>query len=122
MYYPENEIIESFFQKFDRNIIEEKNLNIGQLSREIGVSERTYRRTFQKVTGISPKLYYQIKRMEIILVELHKRPNKKYLDLLRGYVDQSHFIKDFIRFTGQSPKVLQTFFKDEKLTQIYNYL
>jgi AraC-like DNA-binding protein len=120
--YIKNSMIDDFFQCFDDSILDEKNLSIQSLADNHGISEKQYRRIFQKMIGITPKLYYRIKRLEYILQELHNEPDQKYLNILRGYVDQSHFIKDFVRFTGQKPSELQKFFKDIKLRKIYNYL
>jgi len=56
------------------------------------------------------------------LLELHNNPEEKYLNILRGYSDQSHFIRDFMRFMGKKPTELQNYFKDIQLKKVYNYL
>lgn len=120
--YEENPGISRFISDMEDSLRNYKTFKIQSFTDEIGINNRTFRRHFQKMIGMSPKLFYRIKRLEFVLRELHNTPDRKYLEFLRGYVDQAHFIKDFVRFTGHQPKRLQDFFKDHKLRNIYNYL
>ena len=95
---------------------------VAQFTKNFNISETHFRRLFQKSTGLTPNLYYRIKRLEHILSELHKNPDQKYLDLLKGYVDQSHFIKDFTRFTGKKPTQLLELFRDAGVKETFNNL
>lgn len=66
-------------------------------------------RSFLKHVGYTPKNYCRIVRFNKAIRQLHV--SKKSLTSVCyecGYYDQSHFIKDFRKFTGTSPKHFQT--------------
>lgn len=70
------------------------------------ISVRTLQRYFKEVVGISPKLFCQILRHKYIMKLLYENPEIKWCDMqLNGfYYDFSHFTKDFILFSGLTPK------------------
>ncbi len=70
------------------------------------ISIRTMQRYFRDVIGISPKLFCQVLRHKYIMELLYKNPEISWSDLqLNGfYYDFAHFSKDFIQFSGISPK------------------
>lgn len=84
---------------FNGNIQIEKELSTG-------LSLRQLRRLFQFHIGESGKAFCKVVRFQKLLasenspVEILKK--RSYFDL--GYYDQPHFIKDFKRFYGTSPK------------------
>ena len=67
------------------------------------LSVRHLRQLFSEVTGLSPYLYLRIRRMEQMLAEFHQNPDIKYLTRIYDFYDQSHFIREFKRFTGLRP-------------------
>jgi len=78
------------------------------LEKEIdtGLSPRQLRRLFQFYIGQSGKAFSQVVQFQKLLASA-KAPRdilkqKTYFDM--GYYDQSHFIKNFKRFYGVSPK------------------
>lgn len=73
---------------------------------EKAVSIRTLQRYFREVIGISPKLFSQVLRHKHIMELLYKNPEMSWSDLqLNGfYYDFAHFSKDFIQFSGLTPK------------------
>jgi AraC-like DNA-binding protein len=76
-----------------------------ELVKLIGYSERQLERKFKKQVGIPPKTLSRIVRFQKFLA-MTKEANT--LTLARaaaacGYYDQSHFIKDFTKFSGVSP-------------------
>ncbi len=81
------------------------NISVSELSRETNIHRKQLERKFSSVVGISPKQLAKIIRIQAILKML---TNKQFTSLTAlayegEYYDQSHFIKDFKEFTGQSP-------------------
>lgn len=80
-------------------------LSMGDLSDELGFTERHVRRAFQGALGIGPKTLAEIIRFQCLLNEWGRSPSRPLADLAYpfGYYDQSHFIKSFKRLYGLSP-------------------
>lgn len=89
---------------------------------DAGLSTRHFRRLFKKVTGVSPKLYSRIVRMEQMLQEFHRNPDLKYLERVHGFYDQSHFIREFKRFTNTTPRNLIRAFQEMPVRQVHSNL
>jgi AraC-like DNA-binding protein len=93
-----------------------------QLERETGYSSRWLNLKFEERLGISPKNYSSIVRFQKYYRELLLNPTEffKQKSFYDYYYDESHFIKDFRRFTDISPNRLvrakndfgKTFYKD----------
>jgi AraC-like DNA-binding protein len=82
------------------------NITQEELSDQVNVSLRHFRRKFKEVIGISPKYFCKIIQLNTVFELLHSS-NKERLHLLAldcGYFDQAHFIKDFKRMIGNSPR------------------
>jgi AraC-like DNA-binding protein len=82
------------------------NIAISQLEKETGYSTRWLRAKFSNYLGIGPKDYASIIRFQQCYSALLKNSSiilqqKEFYDY---YYDQSHFIKEFKKFTGLSPK------------------
>lgn len=77
-------------------------ININSISEEMGYSRRYLLRKFTENLGISPKEFACIIRFDEIFkkVSLHHLSEEK---LYEYYYDQSHFIKEFKKFTGFTP-------------------
>ncbi|MGG3572513.1 AraC family transcriptional regulator [Bacillus gobiensis] len=79
---------------------------VEQLAHMFKINKRKLQRIFNQFVGVSPK--WVIKRARLHeaaeLAEKGKRPDWSQLALELGYYDQSHFIKDFKRVIGKSPK------------------
>jgi len=77
-------------------------------------------RHFKELIGNSPKLISQIIRVNYAIVLKLNNNSLSFTDLayLSGYSDQSHFIKDFYRFTNKTPK---DFFANLNSIDIANY-
>lgn len=69
------------------------------------IKPRNLERYFQSHIGVSPKSFIQILRHKFVLGKLHERPDFRWDDpLLDGfYYDQSHFDRDFQKFSKQRP-------------------
>ncbi|MEP6845796.1 MAG: DUF6597 domain-containing transcriptional factor [Panacibacter sp.] len=90
------------------NLIIEKNgmLNINDLLENIYMSRRNFERRFFKKVGLSPKYYARIRRIGYVLNQIAGKKKVDWIDALNEseFYDQSHFIKDFIEFTGRTPQ------------------
>ncbi|AHM62725.1 transcriptional regulator, AraC family protein [Flammeovirgaceae bacterium 311] len=79
-------------------------LSINQLSDDLCISPRQFRRRFTEKVGVSPKLLSRIKRFNYIS-QLSAEATAKWTDIVHegGYYDQAHFIRDFCIFSGKKP-------------------
>ncbi len=100
------------------NIIQKRNCIVGvsEISKLIGLSERHVRRSFQEVTGLSPKKYLRILRFEKGLNQLLSECHAPSLNTDQDYFDQAHFINEFKEFSGFSPSKV-----DRAVFQFSNY-
>lgn len=80
-------------------------LSMKELSNYLNISIDAFEKRFRKIVGATPKQFSDIVRMKSLIA--HAPQDHKLLDLAldAGFFDQSHFIKDFKKFTGQTPKV-----------------
>jgi AraC-like DNA-binding protein len=78
---------------------------VAELVKLIGFSERQLERKFKKQVGITPKILARIMRFQKFLALAQTTPDLTLSDAAHacGYYDQSHFIRDFTRFSGVSP-------------------
>jgi AraC-like DNA-binding protein len=78
-------------------------IRVGQIARDLRVSQDTLEKRFRRIVGASPKQFASIVRLRRA-VEL-SRENTTLTALAQdaGYYDQSHFIRDFRAFTGDAP-------------------
>jgi AraC-like DNA-binding protein len=79
-------------------------------------SYKTLSRLFHEVIGISPKEYVQIKRINQSLALFASTKDIKSQDLADqlGYYDSAHFINEFKKYTGKTPKSLKSSLFDMK--------
>jgi AraC-like DNA-binding protein len=83
-------------------------VRIEDLARRIGLSQSALERRFRRLVGASPKKFASITRLRHVLRLRSKGADFTSIAYDAGYCDQSHFIKDFRRFSGLSP---ETYFK-----------
>lgn len=78
-------------------------IKIKDLITELPISRDPFEKKFRRLTGSSPKQFAGIVRMRNV-IENHQ-PGQSLTETAysAGYFDQSHFIKDFKAFTGQTP-------------------
>lgn len=83
-------------------------IEIGELAKQLGVSDRTIRNHFYDHIGCSPKEYLRIAKLRQIAYEL-KYSQKSLTEIAyeNNYFDQAHFIREIQNFTGQSPNELR---------------
>ena len=80
-------------------------IQIKQLEKETGYSSRWLLTKFKDKVGISPKKLSSIFRFQKYYQALANKTENDFLqkEFYNYYYDQSHFIKEFKRFTGVPP-------------------
>jgi AraC-like DNA-binding protein len=78
---------------------------ITSVSSRLGFSHKHFIDLFRRETGLTPKLFCRIRRFQQALVEVQARAETDWADVAYtcGYFDQSHFVHDFIEFSGLNP-------------------
>jgi AraC-like DNA-binding protein len=114
------EIIKSFFETIicqrtisfdiidiiiDRIIKDKGCIRVIDIIEYFKIAERTLRRSFLLKTGHPPKEFARIIRFKFIMQHLQNRTSDSWSEVVNetDLVDQSHFIKEFRRFTGNTP-------------------
>lgn len=95
----------------------EGNIHISQLEQNLHYSRRHLSRIFLNYTGMDMKHFCMIIRFQSVLTKINHGVYRTIADtaLDNGYYDQTHFQKDFRRFTDMTPKAYQ------KLIDASNY-
>ncbi len=78
-----------------------------ELSNQFAYSEQYLNRIFKNQTGLTPKNYSNLVRFQNALTLLVNDPQMNDLSELSiqsGYYDQSHMIKEFKKYTNQTPQ------------------
>lgn len=85
-------------------------VNLQQLAHQLNSSERTFRRQFTQVVGVSPKYYVRMQRFIHTRRWLDQHPKINWQDILSltGYYDQAHLINEFKYFSGSSPRLYES--------------
>ena len=83
-------------------------LSVQTIQQATNLSERSFQRSIKQLTGVSAKYFARTARFQATLKLLLMQPLAPVhfcLDTLltQGYCDQSHFIRDFRHFTGNTP-------------------
>ncbi|MGI5372742.1 helix-turn-helix domain-containing protein [Streptomyces sp. CA-251387] len=76
---------------------------VGDVARELAVSERQLRNLFAEGVGLSPKHYARIDRVRTVLSHAVTYPWAE-LAVATGYYDQSHMTSDFRTLMGVPPR------------------
>jgi AraC-like DNA-binding protein len=88
-------------------ILEKKGmLDVAEMMQNVFMSRRNFERRFFKKVGLSPKYYARLRRISYLLNLIAGKKKADWGALFSEfeYYDQSHFIKDFIEFTGRTPQ------------------
>lgn len=77
-------------------------------------------RLFIDVTGITPKEYIQIKRINQSLAQISQKKDIKSHELadMLGFYDSAHFTNEFKKFTGKTPKSFKNEISSTESSQI----
>ncbi len=80
-------------------------IKIKELLAKIHVTERTLERNFMSEVGLSPIQFAKIVQFQCSLNYLSEARFEKLIDIgfESGFTDQSHFIRTFKKYTGQTP-------------------
>jgi AraC-like DNA-binding protein len=97
---------ENFRQIF--NILQQNDnpLQLSEFCQRNNIGKRQLERMYNKYVGVSASTYSTLNRFHKSLNQLLYKDYSKLSDLAfdNGYFDQMHFIKDFKRYAGNSPK------------------
>lgn len=88
--------------------LKEGYLDLEKMADKFGISSRYLNKLFVQNTGVSPKQYHQIIRFQQSLQILNKGTESlTSIAYQSGYFDQSHFIREFKKFTNTLPSDFQ---------------
>ena len=78
---------------------------IASVSSEVGFSHKHFIQLFRREIGLTPKLFCRVRRFQQALIEVQTRSKISWADIACscGYFDQSHFVHDFVKFSGLNP-------------------
>jgi len=79
-------------------------VRIKDLANALYISQDPFEKKFRALIGSSPKQYASIIRLRSLIKNYPSYASLTEASYEAGYFDQSHFIKDFRVFTGQTPK------------------
>jgi len=80
-------------------------ISIKEITEKLNVTERSLQRLFKQEAGISPKKFAKIIQFQASLEQLSKEEYCKLSQIAyeKGFADQSHFIRIFRQYTGNTP-------------------
>jgi len=89
-------------------------ITIQSFCAEHGIHAKTFTRNVEYYTGYTPKILRSIKRFQKSGNQLVYQSSDQLLDIAygNGFADQAHFIREFRKFSGASPRT----FQQEKIT------
>jgi AraC-like DNA-binding protein len=78
---------------------------VSEAAKYLGLSQRRFIQVFKAEVGMKPKLFSRIQRFQQTRTVIQHNPSVNWADLAvdLGYFDQSHFIREFLEFSGLSP-------------------
>lgn len=93
-------------------------IQITELARQVGVSDRTLRSQFYDHIGCSPKEYIRLVRLQQVAYQMRYSQNS-LTDIAHDndYFDQAHFIHEVRNITGMSPGELRKKMPDLRFLQ-----
>lgn len=81
----------------------EGSIRIKQLAAQLHTSQSPLEKRFRKLVGATPKKFTSIVRFQSLLTKPDRGLTLTEIAYQFGYYDQSHFIKEFKNFTGETP-------------------
>ena len=78
---------------------------VREAAKHIGLSQRRFIQLFKSEVGMTPKLFSRIQRFQQTRSFIQQSATINWAGLAfdLGYFDQSHLIREFLEFSGQSP-------------------
>jgi AraC-like DNA-binding protein len=100
-----NGLIEEGLRLIHKNV---RTVTVGNLLKELDISERQFERRFGQAVGISPVSYIRVRRFNeaIRLMKTGQYDTLTDIAYALNFHDQSHFIHEVKAFTGITPKSL----------------
>ena len=99
-----NPIVHGFITTIEKSF---EPMRISQTAEQLGISRQYLSRVFRHYTGLDPKTFYRIYRIQkalnLIALEPKKDINWCKAAVSFGFYDQSHFIHEFNRLIGTCP-------------------
>lgn len=85
-------------------------MTIKKLLEQLHLTERTFERNFMSQVGLTPKQFAKIVQFQCSLHQLSEANFNKLVEIGfdSGFSDQSHFIRTFKKYTGQTPSYYLT--------------
>lgn len=95
-------IVEDIIQWIDTN---KGCVTIDEVAAKFHVSRRYVETQFLEKVGVSPKFYARIRRFSYLSNIIVRKPDLNWQDVveLGGFHDQSHLVKEFLKFNRMSP-------------------
>jgi len=95
-------IVEDIIQWIDIN---RGSVTIDEVAAKFHVSRRYVETQFLEKVGVSPKFYARIRRFSYLSNIIVRTPDLNWQDIvhLGGFHDQSHLVKEFLKFNRMSP-------------------
>jgi AraC-like DNA-binding protein len=79
-------------------------IRVKELATSLFISQDPFEKRFRSVAGATPKQFASIVRLRRLISKYPSYSSLTQASYDAGYFDQSHFIREFRGFTGQSPK------------------
>lgn len=84
-------------------------IRIKELNEKLFISQSPFEKRFRKVVGTTAKKFASIVRFNSVLDNLNETKSLTEICYENNFFDQAHFIKDFKRFTGDTPENFKRF-------------
>lgn len=83
---------------------------IKNLRSQLHIAERTFERNFKQAIGITPKQFSRIIQFSFSINQIKESDYYSFTDIAynNNFSDQSHFIRTFKKYTGQTPRAFAT--------------
>lgn len=79
-------------------------ITIKALNEKLLISQSPFEKRFRKVVGTTPKKFASIVRFNMVLNDLSDTKSLTQICYENNFFDQAHFIRDFKKFTGDTPE------------------
>ncbi|MCM1506320.1 MAG: helix-turn-helix domain-containing protein [Ruminococcus flavefaciens] len=97
---------------------------IEKIALETGYTERYIDKLFHNETGLSPKKFAEIVRFQNAVSALNEPLGHTLTEIAVNleYFDQSHFVRDFKKYTGLTPKRYRTHLQEDNFIKKLNII